>query len=70
MRLTLGGWTLTPVETGYLWLDGGSMMIALVAILPVWPVWGTRVWLDMLLVFAGLYQLAGWLAATRLIGRR
>jgi len=59
---------------GYLmgdkWLDGGSMMIALVAILPVWPVWGTRVWLDMLLVFAGLYQLAGWLAATRLIGRR
>jgi glyoxylase-like metal-dependent hydrolase (beta-lactamase superfamily II) len=25
MRLTLGGWTLTPVETGYLWLDGGSM---------------------------------------------
>jgi hypothetical protein len=59
---------------GYLmgdkWLDGGSMMIALVAILPVWPVWGTRVWLDVLLVFAGLYQIAGWLAATRLIGRR
>jgi len=25
MRLVLGGWTLTPVETGYLWLDGGSM---------------------------------------------
>jgi len=25
MRLTLGGWTLTPVMTGYLWLDGGSM---------------------------------------------
>jgi hypothetical protein len=59
---------------GYLmgdkWLDGGSMVIALVAILPVWPVWGTRVWLDVLLVFAGLYQVAGWLAATRLIGRR
>ena len=46
------------------------MVIALVAILPVWPVWGTRVWLDVLLVFAGLYQVAGWLAATRLIGRR
>ncbi|HEV7692652.1 MAG TPA: hypothetical protein VGO52_17575 [Hyphomonadaceae bacterium] len=59
---------------GYLmgdkWLDGGSMVIALVAILPVWPVWGTRVWLDVMLVFAGLYQVAGWLAATRLIGRR
>ncbi len=25
MRLTLGDWTLTPVETGFLWLDGGSM---------------------------------------------
>ena len=25
MRLTLGDWTLTPLETGYLWLDGGSM---------------------------------------------
>jgi glyoxylase-like metal-dependent hydrolase (beta-lactamase superfamily II) len=25
MRLTIGDWTLTPVETGYLWLDGGSM---------------------------------------------
>src|SRR5437867_9770231 len=25
MRLVLGGWTLTPIETGYLWLDGGSM---------------------------------------------
>src|SRR5438128_908129 len=25
MQLRLGGWTLTPIETGYLWLDGGSM---------------------------------------------
>ena len=25
MRLTLGDWTLTPIETGFLWLDGGSM---------------------------------------------
>jgi len=25
MRLTMGGWTLTPIETGFLWLDGGSM---------------------------------------------
>jgi glyoxylase-like metal-dependent hydrolase (beta-lactamase superfamily II) len=25
VRLTLGDWTLTPIETGFLWLDGGSM---------------------------------------------
>jgi glyoxylase-like metal-dependent hydrolase (beta-lactamase superfamily II) len=25
MRLAIGGWTLTPVMTGHLWLDGGSM---------------------------------------------
>jgi len=24
-RLVIGDWTLTPIETGYLWLDGGSM---------------------------------------------
>ena len=24
-RFQLGDWTLTPIETGYLWLDGGSM---------------------------------------------
>ncbi len=60
--------------TGYLlgdrWLDGGSALIALVSLLPVWPVWGTRVWLDTLLVFASAYQAAGWVAATRLMGRR
>jgi hypothetical protein len=52
------------------WLDGGSAAIALVVLLPVWPIWGTRMWLDTLLIFASIYQAAGWLAATRLIGRR
>jgi hypothetical protein len=59
---------------GYLmgdrWLDGGCAVIALTTLTPIWPVWGTRVWLDTLLIFAGCYQVAGWLAATRLIGRR
>lgn len=59
---------------GYLmgdrWLDGGSAIIALIVLLPVWPVWGTRVWLDTLLMFAGLYQTAGWIAATRIIAPR
>jgi hypothetical protein len=59
---------------GYLmgdrWLDGGCAVIALVSLMPVWPVWGTTAWLDTLLVFAMSYQVAGWLAAMRLIGRR
>ena len=59
---------------GYLmgdrWLDGGSAVIALMALLPIWPAWGTRMWLDTLLIFASIYQAAGWLAAMRLIGRR
>lgn len=61
-------------SVGYLlgdkWLDRGSVLIALVTLLPIWPVWGTRPWLDMLLAFAGIYQIAGWAVATRLIGRR
>lgn len=80
-RLEDGVFPVTPREVrrqktgmGYLmgdrWLDGGSAIIALVTLLPIWPVWGTRTWLDTLLMFAGLYQAAGWLAATRLIGRR
>jgi hypothetical protein len=59
---------------GYLmgdpWLDGGSVLIAIISLFPIWPVWGTRVWLDTLLVFASAYQALGWAAATRLIGRR
>jgi hypothetical protein len=59
---------------GYLmgdrWFDGGCAIIALVSLMPIWPVWGTRAWLDTLLIFAGSYQIAGWLAATRLIGRQ
>ena len=52
------------------WLDGGSALIAVVSLLPIWPQWGTRPWLDTLLIFASIYQAAGWLASTRLIGRR
>jgi hypothetical protein len=59
---------------GYLmgdrWFDGGCAISALVSLMPIWPVWGTRAWLDTLLIFAGSYQIAGWLAATRLIGRQ
>jgi hypothetical protein len=80
-RLDDGVFPVTPYEVrkqktglGYLmgdrWLDGGSAAIALMALLPIWPAWGTRIWLDTLLIFAGAYQAAGWLAATRLIGRR
>lgn len=52
------------------WLDGGSALIALVVLLPIWPIWGTRSWLDVLLVFASIYQVAGWAASMRIIGRR
>ena len=59
---------------GYLmgdrWLDGGSAGVGLIALLPIWPAWGTRIWLDTLLILASVYQAAGWLAAMRLIGRR
>jgi hypothetical protein len=52
---------------GYLlgdrWLDGASAVIAIVSLLPLWPLWGARTWLDTLLMFAGLYQIAGWAAA-------
>lgn len=52
------------------WLDGGSAAIALLTLMPIWPQWNTYPWLDTLLVFAGIYQAAGWLAAVRLIGPR
>jgi hypothetical protein len=59
---------------GYLmgdrWLDGGSALIALLTLAPIWPQWSTYPWLDTLLVFASIYQAAGWIAATRLIGPR
>jgi hypothetical protein len=51
-------------------LDGGSAIIALVALLPLWPIWSTRPWLDTLIVFAAIYQVAGWIAAARLMRRR
>ncbi len=59
---------------GYLfgdrWLDGASLLVALVTLLPIWPLWNTRQWLDTLLIFAGCYQAAGWFAAIRLVRTR
>lgn len=59
---------------GYLlgdrYFDGASAVIAVVALLPIWPQWGTRPWVETLLMFAGAYQAAGWIAALMLLGRR
>ena len=59
---------------GYLlgdrWLDGASAVIAVLSLFPLWPLWGTRIWLDTLLMFAGLYQIAGWVAAIMQAGRK
>jgi hypothetical protein len=52
------------------WLDLGSAVIAIVSLAPIWPIWGTRTWLDILLMFASAYQVAGWAAAARLIRPR
>ena len=51
-------------------LDGGSALIAIAALLPFWPLWGTRWWLDTLLGFASIYQAAGWIASMRMIRQR
>lgn len=51
------------------WLDGGSALIAIAALAPLWPVWTTRWWLDTLIIFASVYQVAGWIATARLIKR-
>lgn len=59
---------------GYLfgdrWLDGASALVASLTLLPIWPLWGTWQWLDTLLIFASLYQAAGWIAVLRLVKRR
>lgn len=52
------------------WFDGASALIAIAALLPLWPAWGTRIWMETLLWFAGLYQLAGWITSLRLLGTR
>ena len=52
------------------WLDGGSALIALVTLFPIWPVWSGSFIRDTLLAFAAIYQLAGWAASTRFLGRR
>ncbi|MEZ6029783.1 MAG: hypothetical protein R3C46_08525 [Hyphomonadaceae bacterium] len=59
---------------GYLygdrWLDGGSAVIAILGLLPIWPVWESYVWFNTLLAFAAIYQAAGWIAAFRLVRPR
>ena len=59
---------------GYLlgdrWLDGASALVAIISLMPIWPLWNTRQWLDTLLIFAGAYQAAGWIAAIRLVRTR
>jgi hypothetical protein len=59
---------------GYLfgdrWLDGGSAVIAIMALLPIWSVWESNTWFDTLLIFASVYQAAGWIAAFGLMKRR
>ncbi len=59
---------------GYLfgdrWLDGGSAVIAILALLPIWSIWDSNTWFDTLLLFASAYQVAGWVAAFRLVRPR
>ncbi len=59
---------------GYLfgdrWLDGGSALIAVLAVLPIWSAWDSNTWFDTLLLFAAAYQVAGWAAAFRLVKPR
>jgi hypothetical protein len=52
------------------WLDGGSALIAIVTLLPIWPLWSTQWWLDTLLAFACVYQVIGWIASMRLARKR
>ncbi len=80
-RLEDGVYPVSPADVrrrrsglGYLmgdrWFDGASALVAIAALMPIWPIWGTRVWMEMFLWFAGLYQLAGWIVSLRLLGRR
>lgn len=59
---------------GYLfgdrWLDGASALMAAVTLMPIWPLWSTWQWLETLLMFAALYQVAGWVAVLRLVKKR
>lgn len=80
-RLEDGIFPVTPSEVrrartglGYLfgdrWLDGASALVAIISLMPIWPLWNTRQWLDTLLIFAGAYQAAGWIASMRVIRTR
>jgi hypothetical protein len=52
------------------WLDGGSALVAIVSLLPIWPIWGTRWWLDAFIMLASFYQVAGWIAIMQMMKRR
>lgn len=80
-RLEDGIFPVTPREVrrartglaylfGDRWLDGASAVVAIISLLPIWPLWNTRPWLDTLLIFAGAYQAAGWIASMRVIRTR
>jgi hypothetical protein len=79
-RLEDGVFPVTPravraarTNMGYLlgdrWLDGGSALVALASMFPIWPLWETLPLLNVLLTFAALYQVAGWWAAAAM-GRK
>jgi hypothetical protein len=68
--VVLGQRTGMGYVVGDRWLVGASGAIAVLSVFPLWPLWGTRVWLDSLLMFAGLYQIAGWIAGIMQAGRR
>jgi hypothetical protein len=63
-RTTIG-WLM-----GDRWLDGASAVLALAALIPVWPLWSLHHWIETPLYLAGLYQLVGWAASFRLLGKR
>lgn len=60
----------TGMLMGDRWLDRASLLIALAALLPIWPLWTTRPWLETLVACAGVYQALGWAATLLLLGRR
>jgi hypothetical protein len=60
--------TTVGLLLGDRWLDGASAAIALVALLPLYPIWRLGHWVEAPLYLAGAYQLLGWAAAFRFLG--
>ncbi|MBI1339440.1 hypothetical protein GC169_04410 [bacterium] len=58
------------VLMGDRWLDGACAIVALVTLLPIWPIWGGRSVLELALTLAAGYQGAGWAATVLLVGKR